>query len=271
MSTAQTTNSGVYYANEIDFSKVSYSELKQMGNGPAKTCYLNYNGGNLVIETPWLNSSFGIRQPPPEYREEGAPPKYSIEFSLKGFRGENEKAKELYDCLQSLQDKLLEDSCTHAMEWHKKKTMSKDVAEALFTPLVKFAKDKNTGEPTDMYPPTLKVKVPYWEGTWNCKAMVKGTGQFVEGDLSEHVCGRINARAIIECSSLWFAGGKFGASWKLKMIEYVPSEQAVLSDYSFRNPTPITETEEVSMEQSHGGQEEDEIIEDSDEEVVEED
>lgn len=116
MSTTQTVNtSGVYYTKEIDFSKISYSEIKQMGNGPAKTCYLNYNGGKLVVETPWLNSSFGIRQPAPEYREEGAAPKYTIEFSLKGYRGEDNNVTELYNFLQSFQDKLLEDSCSNAM------------------------------------------------------------------------------------------------------------------------------------------------------------
>ena len=241
-----------------------------MGNGPAKTCYLNYNGGKLVVEIPWLNSSFGIRQPAIEYREEGAAPKYTIEFSLKGYRGEDNNVTELYSFLQSFQNKLLEDSCANAMEWHKKKSMSKDVAEALFTPLVKFSKDKNTGEPTDMYPPTFKVKAPCWEGAWKCKAMVKGSGTFVDGDLSEHVCGRIHARAIIECSSLWFAGGKFGATWNLKMIEYVPSEQSSITDYSFREATPISKTEEVSIDKPNDDKPNDDVIDDSDDEVVEE-
>lgn len=248
-STIQTTpaNTGVYYPNEIDLSKISYSELKQMGNGPARTCYINYNGGKLAIETPWLGSSFGIRQPPPEYRDEGAPPKYTIDFNLRGYRGEDPKVKELHDLLTKLQDKILNDSCAYSMDWHKKQKMSTDVAEALFTPIVKFAKDKNTGEPTDMYPPTIKAKAQCWEGEWKFQAMRKETGEIVEGDLSEHVCGRINGRAIIECSSLWFAGGKFGTTWNLKMIEYESSSQAVPTNYAFRNATPVSATEEISI------------------------
>lgn len=269
-STKQTTpaNTGVYYPNEIDVSKVSYSELKQMGSGPARTCYINYNSGKLAIETPWLSSSFGIRQPAPEYRDEGAPPKYTIDFNLRGYRGEDPKVKELYDMLLQLQEKILNDACTYSMDWHKKQKMSTDVAEALFTPIVKFAKDKNTGEPTDMYPPTIKAKAQCWEGEWKCQAIQKGTGELVEGDLSELVSGRINGRAIIECSSLWFAGGKFGTTWNLKMIEYESTSQAVPSNYSFRQATPVTVTEEVKISteaQEDGGDEEDEIV-DSDEE-----
>lgn len=278
-STTQTTpnSTGVYYANEVDLSKITYSEPKQMGNGPARTCYINYNGyGKLAIETPWLTSSFGIRQPAPEYRDEGAPPKYTMDFNLKGYRGEDPKVQELHDLLVQLQDKILTDSCTYAMDWHKKPKMSKDVAEALFTPIVKFAKDKNTGEPTDMYPPTIKVKAQCWEGEWKCQAMRKGTGEMVEGDLSEHVSGRVNGRAIIECSSLWFAGGKFGTTWNLKMIEYESTSQAVPSNYAFRQATPVSVTEEVvitaedvviTAEETvvNDEEEEDEIV-DSDEE-----
>jgi hypothetical protein len=266
-STTQTTpaNTGVHYANEVDLSKISYSELKQMGNGPARTCYINYNGyGKLAIETPWLTSSFGISQPLPEFRDEG-PPKYAIQFDLKGYRGEDPKVQELYDFLIQLQDKLLEDSCEYSMDWHKKQKMSKDVAEALFTPIVKFSKDKNTGEPTDMYPPTIKAKARCWEGEWKCQAMRKGTGELIDGDLSEHVSGRINGRAIIECSSLWFAGGKFGTTWNLKMIEYESSSQAVLTNYAFRNATPVSSTEEVSFSHTTENNDDDDDDEDDDE------
>lgn len=265
-STTQATpaNTGVYYPEEIDLSKISYSELKQMGNGPARTCYINYKGGKLAIETPFLTSSFGIRQPPQEFRDEGAPPKYTIDFNLRGYRGEDPKVKELHDLLTHLQDKILGDSCTYSMEWHKKQKMSKDVAEALFTPIVKFAKDKN-GEPTDMYPPTIKVKAQCWEGEWKFQAICKETGEIVEGDLSEQVCGRINGRAIIECSSLWFAGGKFGVTWNLKMIEYESSSQAVPANYAFRNATPVSSTEEIAItSETHKDNDEDEIV-DSDE------
>ena len=259
-STTQTTpaNTGVNYANEVDLSKITYSELKQMGNGPARMCYINYNGGKLAIETPWLSSSFGIRQPPPEYRDEGAPPKYTIDFNLRGYRGEDEAVNKLYDFLLSLQNKLIEDTMVR-----------KAIAECLFTPIVKFSNDKSTGEPTDMYPPTIKATAQCWEGEWKCQAMRKGTGEMVESDLSEHVSGRINGRAIIECSSLWFAGGKFGTTWNLKMIEYESSSQAVPTNYAFRNATPVSSTEEVSFshttENDEDNDEDDDEIVDSDE------
>ena len=108
-STAPASKNGPLLPSEVDFSKFAYSELKQMGNGPAKTCYVNYNGGKLVIETPWMTTPFGIRQPPIEFRDEGAPPKYSIEFTLKGYAGEDPAVQALYDFMQNLQE----------MSWHR--------------------------------------------------------------------------------------------------------------------------------------------------------
>jgi hypothetical protein len=292
-STAPASKNGPMLPSEVDFSKFAYSELKQMGNGPAKTCYVNYNGGKLVIETPWMTTPFGIRQPPIEFRDEGAAPKYSIEFTLKGYEGEDPAVQALYDFMQKLQEKFLEDSCTHAMDWHRKKTMSKDVAEALFTPLIRRSKDKATGEFTDVYAPTFKAKVQCYEGEWKAKVIQKGSRDYLEGDLSEQVNGRMNARAILECSSLWFAGGKFGASWKLVMMEYESSDQQTNTAFAFRDPTPIAEPVALSLSKvdeptpttvspkavaekladvtiSQEDEEEDgDIVEDSDEEVVE--
>jgi hypothetical protein len=287
--------------SEVDFSRFTYDELKQagngpvnLGNGPVKTCDINYNGGKLVIETPWMVTPFGIRQPPIEFRDVGTPPKYSIEFTLKGYEGEDPEVKAMYDVMQTLQEKFLEDSCTHAMDWHRKKTMSKDVAEALFTPLIRRSKDKATGEFTDVYAPTFKAKVQCWEGEWKAKVIQKGSRDYLEGDLSEHVNGRMNARAILECSSLWFAGGKFGASWKLVMMEYEPSDQQTNTAFAFRDPTPVAESVALSPSPdvvekptpaaavpskavadeladvtiSHE-EDDDDVVEDSDEEVVE--
>jgi hypothetical protein len=232
-------SNGPFLPHEVDLSTIKYSEVKQMGNGPAKMCYLDLGSTKFVLETPWMPTYDGIRQPPAEYRDEGAPPKYSIDFSLKGYKGENPEMKAFYDLVHQFQDKLLDDCCKpeYSFAWHKKKSMNRDVAEALFTPILKFAKDKNTGEVSDQYPPKMKLKVQCWEGEWKCDVYNHTTQSKVEGDLSEIVSGRLEARAIIQCTGLWFAGSKFGASWKLLQMEYKSLEQG-LKPYAFRTNAP---------------------------------
>ena len=253
---------------EVEFDKIGYTDIKQMGNGPAKTCYVNYtDGGKLLVELPWMTTYDGIRQPPLEFRDESAPPKYSMDFSLKGHRGENQDVKALYDFLQGFQDKLLQDSCTNSMQWHKKSKMTPEVAEAIFTPLVKVSTDKNTGEVLEQYPPKLKIKVPFWEGEWKCDVFKTGTRSPIEGDLSEQVSGRMEARAIIACSGLWFAGGKFGVSWKLVQMEYRSLEQPSLASYAFRDPTPQNKDKDKEKEKEEDVVRVDDEREDDDEVV----
>ena len=239
-------HTGPYLPHEVDFSKLNYSDVKQMGNGPAKMCYLDYGGNKLVLETPWMLTYDGIRQPPIEFRDEKAPPKYSVEFSLKGYKGEDNDVKAFYELLENFQNKLLDDSCNtkYAYAWHKKKEMSRAVAEALYSPTLKFSRDKETGEINEQYPPKLKVKVPCWEGEWQCEVYNHTDQNKVEGDLSKIVTGRMEARAIIQCTGLWFAAGKFGASWKLLMLEYKSLEQGI-KPYAFRN-NPLNEMMTIS-------------------------
>lgn len=267
-------HTGPYLPHEVDFSKLNYSEVKQMGNGPAKMCYLDYGGNKLVLETPWMLTYDGIRQPPPEFRDENAAPKYSIEFSMKGYKGEDDEMKAFYEMLENFQNKLLDDSCNtkYSYAWHKKKEMSRDVAEALYSPTLKFSRDKNTGDISEQYPPKLKVKVPCWEGDWQCEVYNYADQKKVEGNLSELVTGRMEARAIIQCTGLWFAAGKFGASWKLLMLQYKSLEQGI-KPYAFRNNPPsemMTLSDNDKMDTpaltNQGEDEEEDIVDSEDDE-----
>lgn len=260
------------YPSEVDTTKITYTEVKAMSNGVCKTCYVNYEGGPLLIEFPWMTTYDGIALPPAEFRDDNAPPKYSIQFSMKGYQGDNPQIKALYECMQEIQNKLIQDSCKHSMQWHKKPKMSPDVAEAILSPLVKISMDKDTGEVLDQYPPKFKVKVPYWDGKFDCSVFKSGIQTPLKGDLSEQVCGRMEARAIVQCGGLWFAGSKFGMSWKLKQMEFRTIEQAGLASYAFREPTPACAggVDEANTVQVGGGTDSaddavDDVLEEDDE------
>ena len=42
--------------------------------------------------------------------------------------------------------------------------MSSEVIDALWTPMLKYPKDQETGEFDYSRPPTLRLKLPIWEG-----------------------------------------------------------------------------------------------------------
>ena len=62
--------------------------------------------------------------------------------------------------------KIKTDAMANAKEWFGKAKMSEDAIDALWTPMLKYPKDKNTLEPDLTRAPILKVKIPFWEGEW---------------------------------------------------------------------------------------------------------
>ena len=119
------------------------------------------------------------------------------------------------------ENKIKADAITNAKEWFGKAKMSEDAIEALWTPMVKYPKDKNTLEPDTSRAPTLKVKVPYWDGEWKTELYNvdqeaifpdPNGGSATPKDL---IAKGTHVALVLQCGGLWFANGKFGVTWKL--------------------------------------------------------
>lgn len=120
-----------------------------------------------------------------------------------------------------LETRIKADAITNAKEWFGKAKMSEDAIDALWTPMLKYPKDKNTGEFDTSRAPTLKVKLPFWDGEWktelydvNQKAVFPDPngGSVSPKDL---ISKGSHIAAVIQCGGLWFANGKFGVTWRL--------------------------------------------------------
>ena len=62
--------------------------------------------------------------------------------------------------------KIKSDAVKFKKEWLNKSKMTADVVDALWTPMLRYPKNQDTGEPDTTRPPTLRVKLPYWQGEW---------------------------------------------------------------------------------------------------------
>lgn len=119
------------------------------------------------------------------------------------------------------ENKIKADAIINAKEWFGKAKMSEDAIDALWTPMLKYPKDKSTGEADTNRAPTLKVKIPFWDGEWktelydvNQKAIFPDPegGTVSPKDL---IAKGSHIAAVIQCGGLWFANGKFGITWRL--------------------------------------------------------
>ena len=123
--------------------------------------------------------------------------------------------------MKSFEERIKSDAITNSKEWFGKTKMSSDVIDALWTPMLKYPKDKESGEFDMSRPPTLRVKIPVWQGEWKCELYDANRTQiFPDSSMPDRTPLNIiskgaNIATVIQCGGIWFANGKFGITWKL--------------------------------------------------------
>jgi hypothetical protein len=133
----------------------------------------------------------------------------------------DESALALFDAISSFQDKVLTDAVGNSKPWFGNSKMSRDVIEALFYPMLKFPKNKETDEVDKTRNPSMKLKVPFWEGTYNVELYDMDKNLLFNPAMSDEqspidlVPSGSHITGLIECGGLWFAGGRCGITWKL--------------------------------------------------------
>ena len=99
--------------------------------------------------------------------------------------------------------------------------MSREVVDALFTPMLRYPKNQDTGEPDTSRSPTLRVKIPFWDGAFNVEVydlenrLVFPNDEDISVTPVNLIQKGSNVATIIQNGGIWFANGKFGTTWKL--------------------------------------------------------
>lgn len=227
------TKSNVIKAHEIDFSKIRYSDIRAFGTSGAKSMYMNYASDKPgtrdvqfpLIHTPKMRLPYG----PNKYEEPGKPPKYSLQMSF-GDVESNPKLKQFYESILKIEENLIQEAMKNSLNWFKKKTMSETVARTLFTSSIKYSTDKETGEVTNKYPPTFKVKLNYVNDAFDCNVFDHERNK-VEGDFTKQMTKGQNVTTIIKSGGIWFSGGKFGCTWKVEQLKL--DKPVTIQGYAF--------------------------------------
>lgn len=229
--------SNIVLARDFDVSKFAYGNIRSQDTG-GKMINVSYDRNPLILQTPEMSLPFGLSHWSGGDGRNAGPEKYSLDLSFRGIEA-SEKLQQFLSVLKQLDRRLVNDALENSPIWFKKKYTSAEVVEALFTPLVRVAKDRQTGEPTDRYPPTFKVSLPFRENAFQCEVFDTKRNRI---SLLEQETKGAKVTAIIQCVGVWIAGGKFGCTWKALQLRVCPP--AAIKGYAFR------EVEDDSMIES---------------------
>ena len=201
----------------------------------------------------------------------------SLQFPKEEYNTEA-KAKFLAN-LKAFEEKIKADAIKNCKEWMNKPKMTAEVCDALWTPMLKYPKypegHENAGDYDYTRPPTIRLKVPFWDGEFNNVELYDTQEKMLypndKGTLpTELVTKGMDVATVMRCGGLYFIGGKFGVTWKL--YQGVVKPKLSLKGKCL---VKLSDSDRASLEASGDGDEADEVVpvtlaEDSDDDEEEE-
>jgi len=228
-----------------------------------KQAYMNYDGGMFVFQTPNCRLPYGMSA-----FDKAGPVKYSAELSLQGHDEAGSKMSQFYDALTRLDDFMIEQGVKNSKQWFKA-DLSRDVIKAFYSPMIRIPLDKDGNRKP--YPPTIKTSLRQKRDSQafdvECYDDKKQVYRGIP--LEELLVKGAQVTCLIQCTGVWFAGSKYGLSWKLvqALITSLPQSARGLSfvdDGAETSPAPRRSAapvaQQVEEEEEEEEEEEDEVF-----------
>jgi hypothetical protein len=249
-----------------------YTKPKLNANNGKSIGILNkHNMKSLYVSTP-LMLTWGVN----EYTDDKTGKKtFDMALQFPNQEYNNTECAAFLKNMQELETRIKSDVIVNCKEWLGKPKMSSDAVDALWSPMLKYPRDKATEEPDHSRAPTLKVKIQCWENVFKNVELYNDSGTLVfpnddNNSISDFIVKGSNVATIIQCGGIWVANGKFGVTWKLFQAVVKPKTtlsgkcHIVLSEKDKEKlVAPVDDDEDVCEEVVHNVTE----VPDSDDEV----
>jgi hypothetical protein len=225
-------------AKHFDGSLHTYDEPVVDARG-GKSVRTKYKSQALNIQIPWM-LTWGVNK----WEDENTG-RCKYDASLQFDPNKSETQTTFLDEMKTFEEKIKQDAVKNSKKWFGKK-MTYDVVDALMYPILRYPKDKESGEPDLSRNPTLKLKVPFWEGRFNVEVydankqplyLPPAFGKEGDGNQApkqdnsatpqDFIPKGSHVKGIIRCNGLWFVGGKFGVTWQMLQMNTRPPVRIV--------------------------------------------
>ena len=130
-----------------------------------------------------------------------------------------EESTQFLDKLKDFENKILDDAVKNSELWFGEE-MSREVAKHTFFPFLKYSKDKVTKKIDTTKSPSLRAKVPNYNGKWSVELYDTNHTCIYPCENEnltpvDFVSKKSNCACVLQCGGLWFGGKGWGVTWKL--------------------------------------------------------
>lgn len=189
----------------LDASLVTFSEATKNRNGNTSV-FVNYGSRrSLVIQTAKLRAPFGVS----EYSAGGTATKYSVDVSL-----DDEDSLKIFKTLDSL---ALDAASRNSVAWFGK-SMTREMVESMYRPLVRLSKSP------EKYAPTTKFKL---KTGFDDKVQAEVYDQNRQPFDIKKLGSGSHVKTVIELGPVWFMNKQFGLTFNAVQVEVYPVEKLV--------------------------------------------
>jgi hypothetical protein len=208
----------IVYTQAFDISNIQFDDkIRNLDTG-AKMKYVSYKRNPFVLQTPECYLPYGINR---DTMDDENSNKFTMDLSFRDM--ENRPGlKRFFNILKAFDDHIVQTAFENQKEWLRKQYPSKDVVEALYVPMIRYSKDKDSGEITNAYPPTFKMKIPFSNDKFACDFFDYSKKPMETSTLLNTNTKGARVITLVKCNGIWFAGGKFGCSWKCVQCQIAP-------------------------------------------------
>ena len=208
-------------ASNVNFSKISFSDPRKLGQNGVQIVFVNYDGNQnpLYIQTPKVGITWDSKYFPDTNGGDGG--KYGVQFSMP-ITGGDKSMSAFHDKMVEFDNHMIDIGYENRAVWFKNgKKLSRETVETLYSPMVKLSTDSETGEPNGKYPPSFKFKIKRKDGKHECsvydssKSVYNIDSQEDENfvKLEDILVKGASMNVILKCSMVWLINNKFGVTW----------------------------------------------------------
>ena len=214
----------IVYPSNFNTKNITLTVPRSLQSG-AKQAYLNYSGERLVMQSAVaMTTPFGLN-----CADKFGPPEYSVDLSFRG-HDQRPEVKEFMDTLIQLDEFMISEGVRNSKAWFKA-DLSRDVVKAFYTPVIKYSKDKEGN--VLAYPPNIKLKLRRTNDQFDTKFYdVNGT-PYKDIPVEDLLVKGVQVTAIMDCGGVWFAGSKYGLTWRAKQIAIHKLPEKI-GDFAFK-------------------------------------
>jgi len=208
-------------ASNVNFSKISFSDPRKLGQNGVQIVFVNYDGNQnpLYIQTPKVGITWDSKYFPDTNGGDGG--KYGVQFSMPITSGDKSMST-FHDKMTEFDNHMIDIGYQNRAIWFKNgKKLSRETVETLYSPMVKLSTDSETGEPNGKYPPSFKFKIKRKDGKHECSVYDSNKSVYniddKDGDnfvnLEDILVKGAAMTVILKCSMVWLINNKFGVTW----------------------------------------------------------